>query len=252
MPEQTESRTSHDNAGCGVTLYRVSPNVALVSRARLKFQPTYIDQIESDTLSQNIKGVAVWRRDPGRETEGYYIFSNRLNGYRPIHYIQEDRLWVYVAVDEANKWYTIKPVPLGLGVGPTLRPITPIDVDQPEDSPAEGSQNPTISSLTTVPPQPATVTPQITMSTTTDDKGKQRSEGRCFRCNQQGHISRYCPQRSDKPSAITTSVALTSSQPISNQQKAQAYLATLHSEPEEVRNAFAEELFAKKEDFLNA
>jgi len=88
--------------------------------------------------------------------------------------------------------------------------------------------------------------------TTTDDKGKQRSEGRCFRCNQQGHISRYCPQRSDRPSAITASVALTSPQPLSNQQKAQAYLATLHSESEEVRNAFAEELFAKKQDFLNA
>jgi len=88
--------------------------------------------------------------------------------------------------------------------------------------------------------------------TTTDDKGKQRSEGRCFRCNQQGHISRYCPQRSDRPAAITASIALTSPQPLSNQQKAQAYLATLHSESEEVRNAFAEELFAKKQDFLNA
>jgi len=88
--------------------------------------------------------------------------------------------------------------------------------------------------------------------TTTDDKGKQRSEGRCFRCNQQGHISRYCPQRNNQPSAITASVALTSPQPLSNQQKAQAYLATIHGESEEVRNAFAEELFAKKQDFLNA
>ncbi len=88
--------------------------------------------------------------------------------------------------------------------------------------------------------------------TATDDKGKQRSEGRCFKCNQQGHISRYCPQRSDRPSAITASVALTSPTPLSNQQKAQAYLATLHSESEEVRNAFAEELFAQKQDFLNA
>ncbi len=145
---------SHDNAGCGVTLYRVSPNVALTSRARSKFQPTYIDRIESDTLSANIKGVAVWRRNPGRETEGYYIFLHRLNEYRPIHFIDEDRLWVYIAVDKSNKWYTIKPVPLGLGVGPTLKPITPIDIDQPTETPAEGSGT---TSLTTNPPDP---TPQ--------------------------------------------------------------------------------------------
>ncbi len=35
-------------------------------------------------------------------------------------------------------------------------------------------------------------------------------------------------------------------------QKAQALIATLHVETEEVRNCFAEELFQKKEDFLNA
>jgi len=88
---------------------------------------------------------------------------------------------------------------------------------------------------------------------TLDDKNKQRSEGRCFKCNQQGHISRYCPQRNDKPSSsITTSIVLTSPNLLSNQQKAQAYLATLHSESEEVRNAFIEELFATKRDFLNA
>src|SRR6266581_1762651 len=161
MPEQTESRTSHDNAGCGVTLYRVSPNVALVSRARSKFQPSYIERLESDTLSPNIKGVAVWRRDPGRETEGYYIFSHRLSEYRPIHFIKEDRLWVYIAVDEKNEWYTIKPVPLGLGVGPTLAPATPIDVDQPDETPAEGSGT---TSLTTNPPDP---TPTITITPAT-------------------------------------------------------------------------------------
>src|SRR6266702_2268598 len=107
--------------------------------------------------------LQVWRRDPGRETEGYYIFLHRLQEYRPIHYIEEDRLWVYIAVDEANKWYTIKPVPLGLGVGPTRLPATPIDVDQPEDPPAEGSQNTDTTSLTIIPP-----TDPTTMITATD------------------------------------------------------------------------------------
>src|SRR6266702_3136397 len=164
---------SHDNASCGITLYRVSSNVALTSRARTKFQPSYIDRTESDTLSQNIKGVAVWRRDPGRETEGYYIFSHRLSKYWPIHYIEEDHLWVYIAVDEANKWYTIKPVPLGLGVGPTRTPAVPIDIDQPEDPPAEGSQNTGTIFLAMVPPADPTTTititqpPIATMSTVT-------------------------------------------------------------------------------------
>jgi len=40
--------------------------------------------------------------------------------------------------------------------------------------------------------------------------------------------------------------------PLSNQQRAQAYLATLHNEPEEVQNAFADKLFGDKKDFLGA
>ncbi len=39
--------------------------------------------------------------------------------------------------------------------------------------------------------------------------------------------------------------------PVSAAQKAQALIATLHAESEEVRDCFAEELFGKK-DFLNA
>ncbi len=52
--------------------------------------------------------------------------------------------------------------------------------------------------------------------TTTEDKNKQRSEGRCYRCNKQGHISRYCPQCNEgTSSAITASVALSSPAPLS-------------------------------------
>jgi len=40
--------------------------------------------------------------------------------------------------------------------------------------------------------------------------------------------------------------------PVSTAQKAQALIATLHAETKEVWNCFTEELFQKKEDFLNA
>ncbi len=94
---------------------------------------------------------------------------------------------------------------------------------------------------------------RATITSTVGEKEKQRSEGRCYRCNKQGHISRNCPQRSGTSmSTIAATVAINSLSPLSNQQRAQAYLATLHNEPEEVRNAFADELFANKEDFLNA
>jgi len=94
---------------------------------------------------------------------------------------------------------------------------------------------------------------RTTVTSPTREKEKQRSEGRCYRCNKQGHISRYCPQRNEaSTSTIAATVAINSPSPLSNQQRAQAYLATLHNEPEEVRNAFADELFANKEDFLNA
>ncbi len=39
--------------------------------------------------------------------------------------------------------------------------------------------------------------------------------------------------------------------PISVAQKAQALIATLHAETEEVQTCFTDELFGKKEDFLN-
>ena len=38
-------------------------------------------------------------------------------------------------------------------------------------------------------------------TTTADPKDKQRSEGRCYTCNKQGHISRNCPDRPPKAKA---------------------------------------------------
>src|SRR6266702_1862383 len=94
---------------------------------------------------------------------------------------------------------------------------------------------------------------QATTMGTMGEKERQRSEGRCYRCNRVGHILRYCPQRNEgSTSTIAATVAINSPNPLFNQQRAQAYLATLHNEPEEVRNAFVDKLFAEKKDFLNA
>ncbi len=130
--------------------------MALDSRARTRFQALYIDRIQDDTLSPNIKGTAVWRTDPARQTEGYYVFSPKLNEYWAIHYIEEDRLWAFIACDERSKWYTIKLVPKNLGLGPTLTPVQAIDVDPPEDPP----ENPPENTNTTKP-----LTPTTTIST---------------------------------------------------------------------------------------
>ncbi len=152
--------------------------MALESRARSWFQASYIDRIKDNTLSANVKGTAVWRTDPGRQTEGYYIFSPKLHKYRAIHYIEEDWLWAFVACDEQNKWYTIKPVPKHLGLGPTLTPTQAIDIDTPEDTatrpltPTTTTQpltypttQPTMSqagtSTTTIPPATSTATTTI-------------------------------------------------------------------------------------------
>jgi hypothetical protein len=41
-----------------------------------------------------------------------------------------------------------------------------------------------------------------TSSTPSKDTEKQRVEGRCFNCNKQGHISRNCPDKKDKPKTL--------------------------------------------------
>ncbi len=138
--------------------------MALDSRARSQFQASYIDRIENNTLSPNIKGTAVWRTDPSRQTEGYYVFSPKLNEYRAVHYIEEDRLWAFIACNEQNKWYTIKPVPKSLGLGPTLTPIQAIDVDPPEDTSTTKPLTPT---TTTAPVITQPTMSQAGTSTTT-------------------------------------------------------------------------------------
>ncbi len=132
--------------------------MAQTSQARSKFQATYIDRLEDDTLSSIVKGTAIWRKDPGRETEGYYVYLSKIQEYHPIHYIEEDCLWAFIAVNERNKWYTIKPVPRKHGLGPQLQPTSGIDID--DDDNTDTSTTTPITSTTSI--QPTTHTPVIT------------------------------------------------------------------------------------------
>ncbi len=89
----------------------------------------------------------------------------------------------------------------------------------------------------------------------TDEEKQQRIQsGLCFHCNQKGHIARYCPQQNSRATEASTSntpvVTVQTQGPISAAQKAQALIATLHAESEEVQDCFADKLFGKK-DFLN-
>ena len=93
-------------------------------------------------------------------------------------------------------------------------------------------------------------------ATFTDEEKRQRVQsGLCFHCNQKGHIARYCPNQGARVAEASTSntpvVTVQTQGPVSAAQKAQALIATLHAESEEVHDCFADELFGKK-DFLNA
>jgi len=93
-------------------------------------------------------------------------------------------------------------------------------------------------------------------ATFTDEEKRQRVQsGLCFQCNQKGHIARYCPKRDTQVTEASTSntpvVTVQTQGPVTAAQKAQALIATLHAESEEVRDCFADELFGNK-DFLNA
>jgi len=69
---------------------------------------------------------------------------------------------------------------------------------------------------------------------TEDEKTKQIKEGKCFRCDQKGHISRFCPQKrivqtsttpSSSNNATVATATITSNKSLSADQKAEIFLA---------------------------
>ncbi len=121
--------------------------MASTSRARDTFQSELIERSVEDELPNNIKGTAVYKSFD--DQEGYYVFDKNLQGYLPIHFLEDKRLWVLINYDtKSGSWYTTEPAPLEYGLGPYRnKPIHRIDVDLSEgeltDTEDTAKQNPT-------------------------------------------------------------------------------------------------------------
>ncbi len=95
---------------------------------------------------------------------------------------------------------------------------------------------------------------------TEDEKTKRIKEGKCFRCNQKGHISHFCPQKSSQIAEASTSpnnavivtATISSNKALTTDQKAEIFLTQLYNESDDVRAQFASIMFDKKEDFPHA
>ncbi len=96
-----------------------------------------------------------------------------------------------------------------------------------------------------------------------DEKTKRIKEGKCFHCNQKGHISRFCPQKNNRIAEASTSstppnntviamATVLSNKALLANQKAEIFLTQLYNESNEVHARFANIMFDKKEDFPHA
>ncbi len=91
--------------------------MASTSRARATFQLELVKRSIEDDLPDNIKGAAVYKSF--QDQEGYYVFDKNLQGYIPIHYLEDKRLWTLINYDDkVGSWYTTEPAPLKYGLGP--------------------------------------------------------------------------------------------------------------------------------------
>ncbi len=130
--------------------------MASTSRARATFQSELIERSTEDDLPDNVKGAAIYKSFA--DQEGYYVFDKNLQGYLPIHYLEDKRLWTLIDYDDkSHSWYTTNPAPLEYGLGPYRnKPIQGIDVDSSEGELAD-MEDPTNKGKQTTPtPQPFT------------------------------------------------------------------------------------------------
>jgi len=137
--------------------------VASTSRARATFQSELIERSTEDDLLDNVKGTAVYKSFA--DQEGYYVFDKNLQGYIPIHFLEDRRLWVLIDYDnKAHSWYTTKPAPLEYGLGPYRSKLAHgIDIDSSEGELAD-TEDPTNKGKQST-PVPQHFTPYIMTST---------------------------------------------------------------------------------------
>src|SRR6266571_8524604 len=103
-----------------------------MSRARATFQSELIKRSTDNDLPDNVKGTVVYKSFA--DQEGYYVFDKNLQGYLPIHYLEDRRLWSLIDYDnKTHSWYTTEPAPLKYSLGPYQNnPAHGIDVDSSE------------------------------------------------------------------------------------------------------------------------
>jgi len=61
--------------------------VASTSRARVTFKSELIERSLDDDLPDDVKGAAVYKSFA--DQEGYYVFDKNLQGYIPIHFLED-------------------------------------------------------------------------------------------------------------------------------------------------------------------
>ena len=105
-------------------------------------------------------------------------------------------------------------------------------------------------------------------TTITDaDKLQLQKDGKCFRCREKGHIARNCPQKGARAALSTTtsstpattsvptpaisSVTIQSNRILSVEEQADAQIAAMKAQSQEVRDLMVEKLFGR-EDFPDA
>ena len=132
-------------------------------RARATFQSELIKWSIKDDLPNNVKGAAVYKSFA--DQEGYYVFDKNLQGYIPIHYLEDKRLWTLIDYDDkSSSWFTTEPAPLEYSLGPYRnKPIHGIDIDSSEGELAN-TEDPTDKGKQTT-PTPQIFTPYAMTST---------------------------------------------------------------------------------------